>query len=87
MVVGGWDFIAFDDLKSCVGRDRVEVEQGALSSFGLSGSRTQYPASPSSVSPSLILFVFLSPFLFCFLCHLGGVGLVCVFEDRVHRRP
>ena len=66
MVVVVGDFIAFDELKSCVGRDREEVEQGALSSFGLSASRTQYPPSPSSLSPSLVLFfVFLSPLLFC----------------------
>ena len=66
MVVVIGDFIAFDELESCVGRDREEVEQGALSSFGLSASRTQYPPSPSSVSPYLIFFYLCFCRHFCF---------------------
>ena len=59
------DYNAFKDLKSCVGRDREKVKHGALSSFGLSASRTQYPPSPSSVSPSLfyVICVFVAIFL------------------------
>ena len=66
MVVVVGDFIAVDELKSCVGRDREEVEQGALSSFGLSASRTQYPPSPSSISPSLVFFYLCFWRHFCF---------------------